>query len=111
MLVQLNYLKNHRAVDAGPLLSALCQAVEESAVDPGRLAVPLDWVQYRKNFRPAVDARRYLLPDGSADSAHELAIDVRRLADADVAPALRGALAYLSGAAAVEDAPLVLEEF
>jgi hypothetical protein len=111
MLVQLNYLKNHKAVDAGPLLSALCQAVEDAAVDPGRLAVPLDWVQYRSNFRPPIEPRRYLLPDGSADSAHELAIDVRRLKDGDVDAALRRALAYLLGAEADGDAPLVLEEF
>jgi hypothetical protein len=111
MLVQLNYLKNHKAVDAGPLLSALCQAVEDSAVEAGRLAVPLDWVQYRSNFRPPIDPRRYVLPDGTADSAHELAIDVRRLKDADVDAALRQALAYLVGTAADPDGPLVLEEF
>jgi hypothetical protein len=111
MLVQLNYLKNHRAVDAGPLLSALCQAVEDASVDPGRLAVPLDWVQYRKNFRPPIDPRRYLLPDGSAESAHEVAIDVRRLEGEDVAAALRRALAYLAGGAAPDGAPLVLEDF
>src|SRR5579875_1098010 len=110
MLLQLNYLKNHQAVDAGPLLSALCQAVEQSAVDPGRLAVPLDWVQYRKNFRPPIEPRRYFLPDGSADAAHELAIDVRRLQDEDVAAALRRGLAYLAGAGAADEAPLVLEE-
>jgi hypothetical protein len=111
MLVQLNYLKNHQGVDAGPLLAALCQAVEDSAIDPGRLAVPLDWVQYRKNFRPPIDARRYLLPDGSPDSAHEVAIDVRRLKEEDVAASLRAALAYLAGAPAAGEAALVLEEF
>ncbi|HEY7067771.1 MAG TPA: hypothetical protein VII06_40320 [Chloroflexota bacterium] len=111
MLVQLNYLKNHKAVDAGPLLSALCQVVDDAAIDPGRLAVPLDWVQYRKNFRPPLDPRRYLLSDGSADSAFELAIDVRRLKDDDLAPALQSAIACLYGAAPHHDAPLYLEDY
>ena len=95
MLVQLNYLKNHKSVDVGPLLSTLCEEVERAAADPTHLKVNLDWLQYKKNFRPPVDPRRYLLPDGSVDSESEVAVDVRRPCGDGLAAALRQALAYL----------------
>ena len=51
MLVQVNYLKNHKSVNAGPLMSCLCEEVQRAAVDPAHLQVHLDWVQYKKSFR------------------------------------------------------------
>src|SRR5205814_353810 len=84
MLVQVNYLKNHKSVNAGPLMSCLCEEVQRAAVDPAHLQVHLDWVQYKKSFRPPVDARRYLLPDGSVNSEREIAIDVRRLVPEEI---------------------------
>ena len=61
MLVQVNYLRNHKSVDVGPFLSALCEEIERAGVDPTHLLITLDWLQYRNNFRLAVDPRRYLL--------------------------------------------------
>jgi hypothetical protein len=110
MLVQVNYLNNHQSVNAGPLLSCLCEEVQRAAVDPAHLQVHLDWVQYRKCFRPPVDARRYLLPDGTPDVAREVAIDVRRQVP-DLADALRGRLAYLYQQVDGDAGQLVLEEF
>ena len=42
-----------------------------------------------------MDARRYLLPDGSVNSEREIAIDVRRLADDGLTDAVRRGLGYL----------------
>ncbi len=111
MLIQVNYLNNHQAVNAGPLLSCLCEEVQRAAVDPAHLQVHLDWVQYRKNFRPPVDARRFLLPDGSADSERELAIDVRRQAEDGLTEAVRRGLAYLYQREQAVEERLFLEDF
>ncbi len=111
MLVQLNYLRNHRAVDVGPLLAALCEEVERSAIDPAHLKVTLDWLQYKKNFRPPVDPLRYFLADGSVNCEREIAIDVRRLSDDGLAPALRSALEYLYRDGQGGEDRLLLEEF
>jgi hypothetical protein len=123
MQVQLNYLKNHRRVDVGPLLQALCEEVEATGADPTHLYVSLDWVQYKRNFRPPVDWRYYLLPGGTLEEVREIAIDVRRLPAhgpdglADWRPALRQALSCPSvgpavpAAPAAEGQPLYLEPF
>ncbi len=111
MLIQVNYLKNHRSVNAGPLLSCLCEEIQRAAIDPAHLQVHLDWVQYRKCFRPPVDARRYLLPDGSADGERELAIDVRRLPTDGLAEAVRRGLDYLYQQAPPDEGRLYLEDF
>src|SRR3954470_651277 len=79
MLVQINYLRNHKSVDGGPLLSALCEEVSRRDIDTDRLLVNLDWLQYRKNFRPPVDARRYVSQSGERLPGVDLAVDVRRL--------------------------------
>src|SRR3954469_24896087 len=109
MLVQLNYLKNRQSVDVGPLLSLLCEEVERAGLDPGHLKVNLDWLQYKKNFRPPVDARRYLLPDGSPNHERELAIDVRRPIGDGAASAIRRALGEASVAPGTAAGPLYLE--
>src|SRR5688572_8723072 len=110
MLVQLNYLKNHQSVDVGPLLGALCAEVERAGVDPVHLKVNLDWLQYKKNFRPLVDPRPYLLPDGSASQERELAIDVRRPVGDTIVPPLRQALTRLYPLESDGAPPVYLEE-
>jgi hypothetical protein len=83
----------------GPVIEALCS----SAVDLSRLSVVCDWIQYRSSFREVADYRPVLAPwrggtdpDGQADddqaaqreqpaeAALEMAIDLRRCADADL---------------------------
>lgn len=93
MRVDLVYLNenNNKAVDLGPLLLALGEEVERRGLDAAALSVRCDWVQYRSNFRSAIEPRPYG-PTGAGGPAAELAVDVRRLdgldLDADIAAAL-----------------------
>jgi hypothetical protein len=93
-----------------PVLDALC----EDSVDLSRISVVCDWIQYRANFREVADFRPVLTTawpatadrdsagydrDEGADEAArqpdetalELALDLRRCADADI-PAVIGQL-------------------
>ncbi len=91
----------------GPVVEALCA----SAVDLSRLSVVCDWIQYRSSFREVADCRPVLAPwrgrpeaDGGADedpapqpeppteAALEMAIDLRRCADADLRTVITGLL-------------------
>ncbi|MBO0805271.1 MAG: hypothetical protein J2P25_19605, partial [Nocardiopsaceae bacterium] len=67
----------------GPLISA----VAASDADLTRLRVVCDWIQYRNNFRDTVMVRPVLPATGpvlpatdGAPEAHELAVDLRRVA-------------------------------
>jgi hypothetical protein len=83
----------------GPVIEALCS----STVDLSRLSVVCDWIQYRSSFREVADYRPVLAPwrggtdpDGQddddqaaqreqpAEAALEMAIDLRRCADANL---------------------------
>ena len=111
MLVQVNCLKQHKSVDLGAVLSTICAETERSRLDPAQLRISLDWLQYRKNFRPPIDARRYLYSDGAPCGVGEIAIDVRRANSTDIAPALAGAMEHLAQSGADDGGRLVLEEF
>ena len=91
----------------GPVVETLCAG----AVDLSRLSVVCDWIQYRASFREVADFRPVLAvpwrtaanPDGTGpgedqaqdrqppEAALEVAIDLRRCADADL-PDLIGKL-------------------
>jgi hypothetical protein len=81
-------------------------------VDLATLRVVCDWIQYRHNFCEPVEARPVLAerphqpePDGevlAAESALELALDLRRCGDTDVAAGVMAALARARGSAAGE---------
>ncbi len=84
----------------GPVIGALCHGT----VDLARVSVVCDWVQYRENFREVADCRPVLAqpqPAGSdagdgdgppaAETALEIAVDLRRSAGADL-PAVISAL-------------------
>jgi len=83
----------------GPLIQALCA----SPADLSRLRVVCDWIQYRNNFRDPVACRPVLagVPEAEAEAPPEreleIAIDLRRCADADVAALLAEALAGRAG--------------
>ena len=97
-------LRGPKAVDVSPVLTAILQAARDGAVDPARLRVVCDWVQYRQSFRPPVDLRTIMAsaletaragrngPVGAGE-AYELAIDLRRSGDVDLAVELADALA------------------
>ena len=59
----------------GPIIEALCG----SPADLSRLRVVCDWIQYRNNFREAAVGRPII------DGGLEIAIDLRRCADVDLA--------------------------
>lgn len=75
-------LRGKNAVDLtaalAPVLGALTADDEGTPVDLSRLRVVADWVQYRENFRTAVELRPVV---GGAPL--ELALDLRRIAKAD----------------------------
>jgi hypothetical protein len=89
-----------------PVVDTLC----DDAIDLSRISVVCDWVQYRANFREVADFRPVLStgwpgsadPEGEqcndadgpgrpAEAALEIALDLRRCADADL-PAVIGQL-------------------
>jgi SAM-dependent methyltransferase len=97
-------LRGPKAIDVAPVLTAIVQTALDGAVDPARLRVVCDWVQYRQNFRPPVDLRTIRASavetaragrDGlvGPGEAYELAIDLRRSGAGDLTAELSDALA------------------
>jgi hypothetical protein len=84
-------LKGNKPLDVGPTLSSLLKAVPGSPVDPSRLRVMADWIQYKTNFRNPVDLRP-ILPSAlglrrgeeAGGSGYELAVDLRRAGSVDM---------------------------
>ena len=87
-------LRGKNAVDLAPVLTALANAARDGTVDLSRLRVVLDYVQYRQNFRNAVDVRQ--VHDGvnggrthnggaaTASEPIEVALDLRRTGSVDI---------------------------
>ena len=89
-------LRGDRPVDLPNALAPILQALGEGSVDLARTRVVCDWIQYRNNFREVVDVRPI---DGFGT---EIAVDLRRCADSDLATAAKHALTgpprtYLEG--------------
>jgi hypothetical protein len=102
MLIHVNCLGRATPADVGPTLAAVADAVAVSELDPDRLIVSLDWVQYKRNFREPVTLKRFLPVDGDGPRA-EVAIDMRRVGSIDLAVALRGAIGHAAGRDAAGD--------
>jgi len=106
----------------GPVIEALCA----SEVDLSRLTVVCDWIQYRSSFREVADYRPVLGPgratpdaadqaddedperDASPETGLEMAIDLRRAAEADLRAVVRDLLdehAHPKGSARVPLGP------
>src|ERR1051326_5810620 len=89
MLIELraadDRLRGPQAVDAAPILTSAYRAIADSPTDLSRVRVVADYIQYRQNFRDAVELRKLepwdidstLSLDGDA-SSWEIAIDLRR---------------------------------
>jgi hypothetical protein len=77
-------LRGPKAVDAAPILTSAYRAAVDSPVDMSRLRMICDYIQYRHNFRDAVELRRvesWNIEPGVADAddaSWEVAIDLRR---------------------------------
>ena len=112
-------LRGAKAIDAaaaiGPVFEALC----EDSVDLAHLRMVCDWIQYRANFRDIVDLREILPPSypgiegATAEPARadelEIAIDLRRSADASARAALKATTRALLAAHRGEPSPPVDE--
>jgi hypothetical protein len=80
MLIKLSCVGRADPADLSAILPALAEAAEAVDLDHARLAVVLDWVQYRHNFRAPVMVRPFGREPGAADEGPlaEIAVDVRR---------------------------------
>lgn len=94
-------LRGSDPVELTAPLGPLLQALREGSIDLSRTRVVCDWIQYRNNFREAIDSRPILAPtappgvsadDGPHEDAVELAVDLRRHGDIDVHSATRQVL-------------------
>lgn len=118
-------LRGPKALDLGPVLSALLAAARDAPLDLAHLRVVGDWVQYRQNFREPVDVRaiwptamaaaRAQRTASEADGSNtngaalEVGLDLRRANAADLAEQLRQALA--AGRNGRDGCRLYLEEW
>jgi hypothetical protein len=104
-------LRGARRMPVMTLLTPVIDALCDGPADLSRLSVVCDWIQYRANFREIADFRPILAAPwrsaadhdgnafdaepgggrGLAEAALEVALDLRRCADADM-PALIGSL-------------------
>jgi hypothetical protein len=81
VIIQLRSIGRAEPDDLAAILPVLSEAAAAVDLDHSRIAVVLDWVQYRKNFRAPVMVRPFV---GSAREGRggeplaEIAIDVRR---------------------------------
>jgi hypothetical protein len=102
MLIELrasdDRLRGPRAVDAAPILTSAYRAVVDSPADLSRVRVVCDFIQYRQNFRDAVELRRVepwdidsVAPEYDGES-WEIAIDLRRAKPDQVELAIKPAL-------------------
>ncbi|MDQ3990148.1 MAG: class I SAM-dependent methyltransferase, partial [Actinomycetota bacterium] len=101
-------LRGTKRLDVTASLGPVLEALAEDSVDLTRLRLVCDWIQYKGNFREAVDVRPVLGGDPAGNGVLprelELAVDLRRCGDVDLKAAVRGAL--------TDDAPRVyLEEW
>jgi hypothetical protein len=86
VIIQLRSIGRAAPDDLAAILPTLSEAAAAVDLDHSRLAVVLDWVQYRKNFRAPVMVRPFVgrggAPRGDEPLA-EIAIDVRRAGSID----------------------------
>ena len=112
MILHVNHLQPGVADAAGATVGSLLALVEEAGLDARLLAslrLHLDWIQYRANFRDPVSLRRAADVDGRPLTLAEIAVDLRRPADAPAG--LRRALRFLGPDADGADDRLWLEAF
>ena len=83
------------SADARAAFSPVMEAVCSSTADLSRLRLVFDWIQYRNNFRELAACRPLLDGGGEQEAVTglEVAVDLRRSPDADLATAVKEALA------------------
>ena len=86
MIIQLKSIGRGDPDDLAAILPTLSEAAAAVDLDHSRLAVVLDWVQYRKNFRAPVMVRPFVRNGHGTrgdEPLAEIAIDVRRAGTID----------------------------
>src|SRR5262252_5610020 len=107
MLIELrasdDRLRGPKAVDAAPILTSAYRAIADSLSDLSRVRVVADYVQYRQNFRDAVELRKVepwaiesAAPDGDS-STWEIAIDLRRARPESIESSIKQSLLESNG--------------
>src|SRR5262245_1571609 len=91
-------LRGDHPVDIGAALTPVLDALRDADVDLARTRIVCDWIQYRHNFREPVVARPIVCSCGV-----EIAVDVRRTADVDLASETAVALRPDDGRLHLED--------
>ncbi|WP_219469106.1 hypothetical protein [Nonomuraea rhizosphaerae] len=95
-------------------LAPVVEALRDTSADLGKVRLVCDWVQYKSNFREAVDVRPILhgstdgpaiVPLGVRDDAVEIAVDVRRSAGMSIEEVTAAVLRER------EDARVLLEDW
>lgn len=81
-------LTTDRELDVGRALTPILDATRASGVDLATVRIVCDWIQYRNNFRSVVDTRAIVPGEGI-----EIAVDLRRVDDVDLAECTSRALA------------------
>ncbi|HZB29234.1 MAG TPA: class I SAM-dependent methyltransferase [Streptosporangiaceae bacterium] len=83
------------SVDAAAVFGPIVQAIGASSADLSRVRVVCDWIQYKNNFREVVDHRPVLgaWPGRREDGGLEIAVDLRRCPDVDLATRVKEVLA------------------
>jgi hypothetical protein len=83
------------SVDAAAVFGPIVQTLGASSADLSRLRVVCDWVQYKNNFREVVDHRPVLgaWPGRQEDGGLEIAVDLRRCPDVELATRIKEVLA------------------
>jgi hypothetical protein len=105
-------LRGPSPVNAVAALGPVLDALSSSGLDLGTVEVVCDWIQYRASFREPVEVRPVLAErprarEGTAPAtAVEIALDLRRTDEADLATTVKRLLAgpAAAGAAAVAGA-------
>ncbi len=88
-------LRGARPIDLTGCLSPIMDALCEDSLDLSRVRLVCDWVQYKNNFRDVIDLRPILSPEGEKDKL-EIAVDLRRCAEENLADVVGDVLAHRS---------------
>jgi len=84
-------LRGEKALDLSASLLPIFETLREASLDLSRVRLVCDWVQYKSNFRDVVDMRPILTP--TAEDKVEIAVDLRRSGNGDLAAIVRNVLA------------------
>lgn len=99
-----NRLRGPEPLDVASCIGPIMEALREDSADLARIRVVCDWIQYKSNFREAIQVRPIVVRasrNGAAIDPEpgylELAVDLRRAGEVDLKTATLNALADSRG--------------